>query len=96
MKIKNILRILLGVILILLIPLVLQLAIGSGVDDQGFNWTPGDFVIMGVLLFVAGLGAHLAWIKLGKYRIVGLAFAATAFLWVWAELAVGVFTNWGS
>ena len=30
--------------------LVLQLIIGTGVDGQGFNWKPSDFLIVGLLL----------------------------------------------
>ena len=89
-------KILLWTLLILLIPLGLQLTIGTGVDGQGFNWKPGDFLVMGALIYITGLLLRLAWITLGKYRALGVIVVVFGFLWLWAELAVGVFTNWGS
>ncbi|MEX0919278.1 MAG: hypothetical protein WDZ64_00830 [Parcubacteria group bacterium] len=93
---KSIVRVAIGTGLILLIPLTLQLTIGTGVDGQGWNWTLSDFVIIGFLVFVAGIMIDLAMRKLGKYRVFGVLVVVFLFLWVWAELAVGVFTNWGS
>jgi len=87
----------LGAGAILLMPLALQLAIGTGVDGQGFNWQPVDFIVMGAILFGTGFVFVLVTRKINKkYRIaIGLAFLLV-FLWLWAELAVGVFTNWES
>lgn len=63
---------------------------------DGVNWTVSDFAVAGVLLLGTGLISVLAATKLPRYRVViGIALAA-ALLWLWAELAVGVFTNWGS
>jgi hypothetical protein len=59
-------------------------------------WTLSDFVIAGVLLFGTGLMFVLAARKTRKYRaVIGIVLAAALF-YVWAELAVGIFTNWGS
>ena len=61
-------------------------------------WTRSDFVIAGVLLFGSALVYELATRKMSnaKNRVaVGIVVAAVL-LWLWAELAVGVFTNWGS
>ncbi|MCE7031423.1 hypothetical protein LY625_02085 [Lysobacter sp. GX 14042] len=60
-------------------------------------WTRSDFLVMGVLLFgIASLFVFLARKVQRRHRLlVGLACAAV-FLWIWAELAVGVFTDWGS
>lgn len=41
--------------LLLLVPLAIQLTVGSGVDGVGFNWTPLDFVVMGALIFVQAI-----------------------------------------
>jgi hypothetical protein len=60
------------------------------------NWTLSDFVVMGTLLFVVGLLIELAIRKAGKYRAIAIMAIVLGFLWLWAELAVGVFTNWGS
>lgn len=87
----------LGTGAILLIPLALQHLIGTGVDGQGFNWKPSDFIAMGVML--AGTGSAFVFAartSYKKFRIaIGVAFLL-AFLWLWAELAVGIFTTWGS
>lgn len=55
MKKKNVIRIGIGTGLLMLIPLAFRLTIGTGIDGQGFNWTPFDFVFMGVLLFGLGM-----------------------------------------
>ena len=70
---------------------------GSSSTDQGVNWTVGDFIAAGVLLFGAGSLFVLAARKVDKkYRLaVGIGVLALL-LWLWAELAVGVFTDWGS
>lgn len=90
---KNIIRIAVVVGLILFIPLVLQLTIGTGVDGQGFNWKLGDFVVMGALLFGTGLAIDFATRKFTNptHRIAAIIAIIFAFLLVWAELAVGIF-----
>ncbi len=97
---KNIIRIALAVIIILLIPLALTLlnpnAHLNGGAGGGFDWSPGDFLIMGIMLFAVGLAVGFVWRKMGKYRTIGIIVIVLLFLWLWAELAVGVFTNWGS
>ena len=59
-------------------------------------WTLADFLVMGALLF--GTGVCLVWSaqKVRRHRAVIGATIFTAFLFIWAELAVGVFTNLGS
>jgi len=62
------------------------------------NWTLLDFVTAGSLLFGSALVYELATRKMTntKYRLaVGVAVTA-ALLYLWVELAVGIFTNWGS
>ena len=61
------------------------------------RWDPIDFLVMGSLLFGTGsLFVVVAKRVAPAYRVmVGLAFLA-AFLYVWAELAVGIFTDLGS
>lgn len=60
-------------------------------------WDETDFIVMGSLLFgVASLFVLAARRAPRKHRmLIGGIFIA-AFLFLWAELAVGVFTNWGS
>lgn len=94
---KSIIRPVVVTILILLIPLVLQLTIGTGVDGQGFNWKLGDFVVMGILLFGTGLVFEFAAKKLNNrtHRLIAFVIIVIVFLLIWAELAVGVFgTPW--
>jgi len=57
------------------------------------NWKPGDFVIMGILLFGTGLLCELVMrrVKNTKNRIVICAAVLLVFFLIWAELAVGVF-----
>ncbi len=84
---------------VLLIPLVLTLLniLNGGVEGRGWYWRPGDFIVMGTLLFGTGSMFVLTARRTSKkYRVaIGIAFAV-AFLWLWVELAVGLFTNWGS
>jgi hypothetical protein len=76
--------------LILLIPLIAMLFTGE------MGWGLFDFVLAGVLLFGTGSTFVLAARQTRKYRaVIGVVLAA-ALLYVWAELAVGVFTTLGS
>jgi hypothetical protein len=83
---KSITRVALATGLILLIPLVAMQF------TREVNWTGSDFVIMGVLVFGAGLAFVLIARKWDNatYRLaVGVAVAAGLLL-VWANLAVGL------
>lgn len=62
-----------------------------------WDWQLPDFIIMGILLFGTGFAfVHVARVTPRKYRVaIGIAFFV-ALLYVWAELAVGIFTNIGS
>lgn len=61
------------------------------------DWKLTDFVIMGVLLFGTGFTfVHVARVIPRKYRVItGIAFLV-GLIYIWAELAVGIFTNLGS
>lgn len=59
-------------------------------------WTLSDFIVAGIILFSAGALFVLTARKIKKNRLaIGVLFL-TALLYVWAELAVGIFTNLGS
>ena len=80
------------VALILIVPLVAM----QFTDEV--NWTRSDFVVAGVLLFGSALIYELATNNMTNTNnrlAVGIVVAAVL-LWLWAELAVGVFTDWGS
>lgn len=61
------------------------------------RWDATDFIVSGALLFGMGsLYALAARKHLRKHRIfLGMLFVA-ALVYMWTELAVGVFTNLGS
>ncbi len=71
--------------LILLIPLF------GNIYVDGWNWDPLDFVVMGVLLFAAGLAIDFAARKVvdPTRRTLVIIGIVLAFLALWAELAVG-------
>lgn len=61
------------------------------------QWELSDFVIMGALIFGMGfIFVHVARLTPRKYRVlIGTGFFLLLLL-IWAELAVGIFTNLGS
>lgn len=66
--------------------------------SQDVNWGPGDFIIIGALLFTIGSMFVLAARKIRRTsdRVIAGIMFALILLYLWAELAVGIFTNWGS
>jgi hypothetical protein len=90
MQNKIFLWIALAIGFILLIPLIAMQF------DSGVVWSVSDFVTAGALLFGAGLLFVLVARKLPRYRVAIAIVLAIALLYIWAELAVGIFTNWGS
>ena len=86
---KSLVRIAVVVGVLLLIPLILTIRDG-GVEGVGWNWTLGDFVAMGSLLFIAGLAIDFALRRFTTpaYRAVAIIIIVFVFLAVWAELAV--------
>ena len=61
------------------------------------KWDETDFIVMGSLLFgIASLFVLAARRAPRKHRLLIGGMFIAAFLYLWAELAVGVFTNLGS
>lgn len=61
------------------------------------GWDATDFIIMGTLLFgMASLFVVVARKLPQKHRLLAAGLFFVVFLYVWAELAVGIFTNLGS
>jgi hypothetical protein len=79
-------RIVLGTAAILLVPLVAMQF------TREVNWTVGDFVVAGVVLMGTGLLFDLAARKIQtrRARLITIGAIALGFLFVWAELAVGI------
>ena len=85
---KNRLHILLlSVALLLLIPF-LAMQFTNQVD-----WSPFDFLVIGILLTCTGLTIELVLRKVSKYkhRLVLCGTLLILFFLAWAELAVGIF-----
>ena len=84
---------LLGATILLFIPVILQIAIGTGVDGHGFNWKLEDFIIIGFMLFTTALLFNLVLKKVKKIKIRILICLAIllAFVLIWIDLAVGIF-----
>lgn len=78
-----------GTLLVLLVPLILTIRDG-GVDGRGWDWAPGDFLVMGALLFATGLALDLAWRRVRNpvFRVLACAGIVVVLMLVWVELAV--------
>lgn len=81
----------LATVAILLIPLIAMQF------STEVNWDETDFIVMGVLLFgMSSLFVLVARKVPRKRRLLVGGIFFIAFLYIWVELAVGVFTNLGS
>lgn len=87
---KHIIRLAIGTLLLLLIPLALTIRDGN-VPNVGWNWSPGDFLFAFVMIFGSGL-AYLLISRLSGNMLykcgVGLAIL-TSFALIWGNAAVG-------
>ena len=72
---------------LLLIPLI-----GLTITDE-INWSLFDFIVMGSLLVLLGVGISFVsnCSKNLKNRILYIGILVLMFLFIWAELAVGIF-----
>jgi len=84
--------------IILLITIILLLPLIAIRFSDEVIWDLPDFVIMGILLSITGFGFELILkkVKNRKIQIFFIFILITLFLYVWAELAVGIFTHLGS
>jgi hypothetical protein len=89
---NNIFRFAFAIVGLLSIPLIAM----QFTDEV--NWTLGDFIVMGVLLFGVSLIYELLVkrVRDKDHRYYVTIVLILGFVWLWAELAVGLFTNWGS
>lgn len=76
-----------GLALLLALP-----ALAMSLGAEGVDWSASDFIIMGVLLAVLGLGVEAAVRLLGEWRsrLIAIGAVVGLFLLIWAELAVGL------
>lgn len=75
-----------GAALLLLAPLIAMRF------TREVNWSPLDFLVMGVLLALVG-GAYELAVRIARSHVYVIAFGVavgTAFLTIWANLAVGI------
>lgn len=79
------------IIILALVPLLLLVPLIAMQFTAEVNWDGFDFLVMGMLLTVTGLGCELALRKIKKpgYREVVLGIIFLTFLLVWGELATG-------
>ncbi len=85
----------LGTGLLLMIPLVMTFVDRAKAPGEGWHWSPMDFVVMGALLFAAGLAYELISRRLktpAQRWLAGLGILVMVVL-VWVELAVGALSQ---
>jgi hypothetical protein len=87
MKNKRLIGIVFTAMLLLFVPLLAMQFTNE------VNWSWFDFIVAGVLLLGTGLACELVMRKVHKieFRIALCAAILSAFLIIWAELAVGIF-----
>ena len=92
LEIRHIAQVAVVTFLILLMP-----AVGMQLSSD-VNWSLSDFLVAGTLLFVMGTAlqmiVHVVQDK--QRRLLFVSGLLLLFAYVWAELAVGIFTHWGS
>lgn len=80
-----------GTAAVLSVPLVMTFIDRAKAPGDGWHWSPLDFVVMGALLFIAGLAYEFLSRRLAtrpQRMAIGLAILAVVLL-IWVELAVG-------
>ena len=89
MHYRPFLRVVLITALILSIP-----AVAMQFTDE-VNWDATDFVVMGALLLITGVALEIVAARLLRtsHKLIAACVVLAAFLYLWAELAVGIFTN---
>jgi hypothetical protein len=85
-------------IIALVTALILSIPLIAMQFTEEVQWTLSDFIIMGTLIFGTGMIFDYAMRK-ARNNTNKVAFGFVIlflFLYIWTELAVGVFTNLGS
>lgn len=91
-KNKDLIGIACAIVFILLLPLI-----GMQFSSE-VNWGQEDFMVIGTLLVGGGLAyALISRLTHNTARRIAIGITITAIIaLIWIELAVGLFTNWGS
>ncbi|HET8883859.1 MAG TPA: hypothetical protein VFM68_00105 [Candidatus Saccharimonadales bacterium] len=95
---KNIIRVVVGTLLLLSVPLMAMVFNwpmydpGNPVPER-LNWSPFDFIVMGILLLITGFAFELLAKRFQNTaeRIIVAVIVVGLFFLIWAELAVGIF-----
>ena len=87
---NGMMKVVLGTVVILLVPLIAMQF------SNEVNWQIADFVVMGVLCLIAGFALLAAQRLSSKKRLLSMLAIVALFVSIWAELAVGIFTNIGT
>lgn len=82
--------------LILAVTAVLAIPFIAMQYSTEINWSPADFVIIGLLLLAAGLTLIFIGRSNMRYKLLLAVLVIFLLIYIWAELAVGIFTNLGS
>lgn len=89
---KNIIRLAIGTLLLLLIPLALTIHDGN-VPNVGWNWGSEDFIFAFIMIFGTGLAYLLITRKpetTGRYKLIVGTSLAIVFALAWIQAAVGL------
>ncbi|WP_291777560.1 hypothetical protein [Cecembia sp.] len=80
-------------VIFLLVAFLLSIPFIAMQFTKEVQWSLYDFILMGVLLSITGLGIDLVLRKFPKLqqRLLFIAVVLGAFFLIWAELAVGLF-----
>jgi len=86
------LRIALSVAVVLMIP-----AVGMLLSDE-VNWSLGDFIVIGMLVSLAGVAYEygIKRLETARGRFIAVIALLAVVAYIWAELAVGIFTDLGN
>jgi hypothetical protein len=60
------------------------------------SWSGADFILAGLLIYGSFGSYALLANRLPKHKTLVAVGIALVFVYIWAELAVGILTNWGN
>ena len=84
-------------LLVLIVGLMLTIPYTAMQFTTEVNWDLLDFLVMGLMLTITGSILIFLHRRLDTKQFKLCAVTVLLlFIWLWAELAVGIFTNWGS